>query len=603
MSRILVLHQRHSRLFLLLCFVPVTIFTYVHYLKENYLLACALFCTAIIFATNFKYIRNNEISNLGKASIIISMWCCLALASYYVGIHGIVYGFPSVAGIFFLVSIRVALLISVPSVFIFLALILLHGEPIDSLRLASSLSLTIIFTAYSAYFSRQQQNAIDKESRKDPLTGLANRHAYNEWLSQCQLNKEINTITSIHLDINNFRIINDTQGFKEGDKLIKKFGKKLSIIMASSKLGDKATSYYFARFSGDSFAISFTNLPEELDILEFVERLKLSVNQLVVFSNHSTKVSASIAVVRSTRTEGEFHNIIDNVDVTLKKAKQLGVNSVQIFDESIGQQSEEQKRIAKELLQAINKNQFYMVFMPIFRTDGKTIAGAELLLRCSRKELVNYGPDKFIPIAENSGIIELLDFWVLNESFKIIANTDVLRASNIEFFSINISSNQLRNKEFVYRIQKLLNKYQIDPTKIELEITETSLVETDLQVIEMLVSLRRIGFKLSLDDFGTGFTSFNQLKKYPLNSLKIDRSFVSGDMENSIPLTGMSTVILSIAKLYHFNVIAEGVETAQQYLDLKSNGCLYFQGYWFSKPVTLIDFVQMLEKKTIQLTL
>lgn len=596
MSRILVLHQRHSRLFLLLCFIPVTIFTYVHYLKENYILASSLFCTAIIFAINFKQIHNNEISNIGKASIIISMWCCLAFASYYIGIHGIVYCFPSVVGIFFLVSIRTALFISIPSIIIFLVLIMLHGEPIDALRLASSLSLTVIFTAYSAYFSREQQNAIVKESRKDPLTGLANRYAYNEWLSECQLNKEINTITSIHLDIDNFRIINDTQGFKVGDKLIQNLAEKLSKIVPDSHMVDNSVSYYLARFSGDSFALGFTNLPTQLDILKFVERLKLLVNQLVVVTEHSSKISASFAVVRSTRVKGEFHNIIDNVDVTLKKAKQLGVNSVQVFDESIGQASEEQKLIAKELIQAINENQFYMVFMPIFRDNNKTIAGAELLIRCSRKSLMNYGPDKFIPIAESCGLIEILDFWVLNESFKMIANTEKLKTSNLEFLSINISSNQLRNKEFVCRIKELLDKYKIDPTKIELEITETSLVETDLQVIEMLVALRRIGFKLSLDDFGTGFTSFNQLKQYPLNCLKIDRSFVSGDKEISTPLIGMSAVILSIAKLYHFNVIAEGVETEQQYIDLKNNGCLYFQGYWFSKPISLADFELLLDK-------
>jgi diguanylate cyclase (GGDEF)-like protein len=597
MSRILVLHERHSRLFLLLCFIPVTIFTYVHYLKENYILSGALLCTALVFAVNFKNIRNDEITKIGKVSIIISMWCCLALASYYVGIHGIVYSFPSIVGIFFLVPIRTALLISIPSLVVFLVLIMLHGEPIDSLRLASSLSLTIIFTTYSAYFSRQQQNAIDNESKKDPLTGLANRYAYNEWLNDCHLNADINAITSIHLDIDNFRTINDTQGFIEGDKLIQRLGKKLFSIMENSQVVDSASSHYLARFSGDSFAIAFTNLPEELDILSFVDRLKVSVSQLSIVSGHPATISVSVAVVRSTRKNGKFPNIIDNVDITLKRAKQLGVNSVQIFDELIEQQSEEQKYIAKELVLAMDKNQFNMVFMPIFRDNNKTIAGAELLVRCNRAELRNFGPDKFIPIAENFGLIERLDFWVLNESFKMIANTEILTRPNIEFYSINISSNQLRNKEFVYRIKESIEKYNIDPTKIELEITETSLVETDLQIIEMLISLRRIGFKLSLDDFGTGFTSFNQLKQYPLNCLKIDRSFVSGDTEYSTPVTGMSAVILSIAKLYNFNVIAEGVETEEQYLDLKNNGCLYFQGYWFSKPISLKDFVYMLEQK------
>ena len=590
----LVLNQRHSRLFLLLCFIPVSIFSFVQYLKGNYLLALSLVIASLVFAINFKNIRNNHISNGSIATIIISVSCCLALASYYIGLHGVFYAFPSIVGLFYLVSIRIGLLISIPSTIIYLALTMLHGEPPETLKLFTSFMLTIIFTAYSAYFSKQQQDAVDKESKKDPLTGLANRHAYNEWLNDCHLNSDINSITSINLDIDNFRIINDTFGFETGDKLIQQLAGKMSDVIESSPTIKGAKSHYLTRFSGDAFVIGLTNLPEELDIMQLIDRLKSAVNQLTIVSGNSTKIYASVAVVRTNRLNGKFTNVIDNIDVTLKQAKQLGKNNVQIFDESLGQQSIEQKYIAKELTQAIKKNQFHMVFMPIFRNDKNTIAGAELLLRCDRKELAKYGPDKFIPIAENYGLIEEIDFWVLNESFKIIANTELLRISSIEFYSINISSKQLHNKEFVYRIQEMLDKYRIDPNNIELEITETSLVETDLQAIDMLISLRRIGFKLSLDDFGTGFTSFNQLKKYPLNCLKIDRSFVSGDMENTSPLIGMSLVILSIAKLYNFNVIAEGVETEQQYLELKNHGCQYFQGYWFSKPLTAKDFVFLL---------
>jgi len=376
--------------------------------------------------------------------------------------------------------------------------------------------------------------------------------------------------------------------------LIQQLAIKLSNVIEDDLVVKRAKSYYIARFSGDAFAIGLTNLSEKINILTFIDRLKLAVKQLDIVSVHSMKISASIAVVRTERINDKFENIIDNVDVTLRQAKQLGKNNVIVFNESIGQQLKEQKYIANELAQAIKYGQFHMVFMPIFRNNNKTIAGAELLLRCDREELKKYGPDKFIPIAENCGLIEKIDFWVLNESFRTIASIDMLRVSSIEFYSINISSHQLHNKEFVQRIKKMLDEYNINPNIIELEITETSLVETDLQAIDMLISLRRIGFKLSLDDFGNGFTSFNQLKKYPLNCLKIDRSFVSGDMENNTPMIGMSLVILSIAKLYNFSVIAEGVETEQQYLELKNNGCLYFQGYWFSKPLTVKDFVYLL---------
>ncbi|WP_159820651.1 putative bifunctional diguanylate cyclase/phosphodiesterase [Colwellia sp. 20A7] len=522
------------------------------------------------------------------------MFFSIAFACYYMGLHGIVYAFPAITGLFFLTSIRTALLIAIPSIFLYLVLTMLHGEVFETFRLLPSLVLTIIFTAYSAYYSRKQKDAVGEEAKKDPLTGLANRHSYNKWLDECHLNTNIRSITSINLDIDKFRIINDTLGFDVGDELIQQLSKKLSNVIENDMTLTIAQSYYFARYSGDSFAIGLTNLPEEFDIFPFINRLKLAVNELKVISKNPIKISASIAIVRANRLKGKFQNIIDNVDITLKQAKQLGDNSIQVFDESINKQFKEQKHIAQELTQALNNNEFHMVFMPIFRHDKNNIAGAELLLRCDRDELKEYGPDKFIPIAESTGLIEQIDYWVLNESFKIIANTDMLKIPSIEFYSINISSKQLHNKNFILRIKQILNQYDLDPTIIELEITETSLVESDLQAVDTLISLRRIGFKLSLDDFGTGYTSFNQLKKFPLNNLKIDRSFVSGDLENTSPLIGMSLVILSIAKLYNFSVIAEGVETEKQYLELKNNGCEYFQGYWFSKPITVKEFVYMI---------
>jgi diguanylate cyclase (GGDEF)-like protein len=593
-QQVLVLYNRHSKIFLLLCIIPLIIFSAVHYLNQNYVLASSLLFTLTVFAISLLKVKNNTISGLCKFSMIFSMFFTLACACYYMGLHGIVYAFPAITGLFFLTSIRTALLIAVPSISLFLALTMLHGKAFEAFRLLTSFILTIIFTAYSAYYSRKQKDAVVKEAKKDPLTGLANRHSYNEWLDECHLNTDIKSITSINLDIDKFRIINDTLGFDTGDKLIQQLSHKLSNIIENDITRTNAESYYFARYSGDSFAIGLTNLPEEFDIFPFINRLKLAVNELTVISKNPIKISASIAIVRANRVKGKFQNIIDNVDITLKQAKQLGDNSIQVFNESISKQFKEQKYIAQELTKALNNNEFHMVFMPIFRHNKDHIVGAELLLRCDREELKGYGPDKFIPIAENSGLIQQIDFWVLNESFKIIANIDMLKISNIEFYSINISSKQLHNKDFVVRIKQILDQYDLDPKLIELEITETSLIESDLQAIETLISLRRIGFKLSLDDFGTGYTSFNQLKKFPLNNLKIDRSFVSGDMENTSPLIGMSLVILSIAKLYNFSVIAEGVETEKQYLELKNNGCEYFQGYWFSKPISVKEFIYLL---------
>lgn len=602
MPQLFGLHHRHARLFLLLCFMPVAVFSFIHFIKGNYFLTVTLVISTAIFALSFIKIRQNQINQRYKILIIISMWCCLAAASYTIGLHGIFYVYPSIVGLFFLVPIKTSVLISVPSAFIFSALMILRGEPLITLKIITSILLTIVFTAFFAYFSKYQQDAVGTASKKDPLTKIANRHAFNEWLNACYRDEAIHSITTIHLDIDYFGVVNDTYGFEVGDKVIQEFAVKLHEVVESNEVIVSSPSYLLARFSGDIFTIGITNLSKDFHIQPLINALQETGSQLSILSEHSMSLSISSGVVYTKRENGRFANVVDSTEFALRQAKKLGRNSVQIFDDNVTQQLEEQKYIAKELSTALKNNQFHMLFMPIFRENGASIAGAELLLRCDREELKAFGPDKYIPIAEDCGLIEQVDYWVLKESFNLIANNLMLRIPSIEFYSINISSHQLHNKEFVHYVAHLAEKYAVLPTLIELEITETSLVETDIQAIETLVELKRLGFKLSLDDFGTGFTSFNQLKKYPLDCLKIDRSFVSGDHDIKTPVNGMSEVILSIAKLYEFKVIAEGVETKEQYLGLKAKGCHYFQGYWFSKPIALKDYVYLLSHSESSLT-
>ncbi|MGB2740896.1 MAG: EAL domain-containing protein [Cognaticolwellia sp.] len=594
MTQLFGLHHRHYRFYLLLCFLPVTIFAYIHYLKGNYLLTSTLIFASLAFAISFIKIRQNNISQRYKVLITVAMWCCLATASYSVGIHGIYYSFPSIVALFFLMPIRTSLIISVPSAFIFLALTILHGEPLLTLKLLTSLLLTIIFTAFFSYFAKYQQDAVGLASRKDHLTKIASRHAFNEWLNAAYATTKVKSITIIHLDIDYFGTVNDTYGFEVGDKAIQEFALRLTEIVESNSTVKKSRSYLLARFSGDVFTIGMTNLPKDVSVIPLVSLLQQVGSELFVLDDHSTSLSVSAGVVHTERVDGRFSNIIDNTEFSLRQAKKLGRKSVQIFDDNITQQLKEQKHIAQELSKAINNNQFHMLFMPIYRDKDKTIAGAELLIRCDREELINYGPDKYITIAEDCGLIEQIDYWVLKESFDLIANNPILRMPSIEFYSINISSHQLHNAEFVGYMTHLSEKFNVAPSLIELEITETCLVDADMKAIETLLALKRLGFKLSLDDFGTGYTAFNQLKKYPLDCLKIDKSFVSGDQEIEVPLTGMSDVILSIAKLYELKVIAEGVETEEQYLKLKAQGCHYFQGYWLSKPISLKKYIALL---------
>ncbi len=597
MPQLFGMHQRHSRLFLFLCFIPVTLFTVIHFYKGNYALSLSLLIAMIVFSVSFIKISRNRISNKDKVMIIVAMWCCLATASYTLGMHGIFYVYPSIVGLFFLTSVRVALLISIPSSCIFIGIIIVHGEPLTSLKLFTSLFLTIVFTAFSAYFSKSQQDTIDSELNKDELTKMNSRHAYNEWLNSCQSNSSIQTIISFHMDINNFRIINDTFGFDVGDKLLKQIANDLTKLVQTDPVITRAASQFICRFSGDVFTLSLVDLPKHTNINQLVANLRNSMSQSAKLTEHTIPITASIGIVHAERDKGDFLNIIDNAEAALRYAKKQGNNNVQVYNESVEAHLAEQKTIVNALSSAINNDEFYLTFMPIFNRHGQHVVGAEMLIRCNNSVLKQYGPEKFIPVAEEHGLIEQIDYWVIHQTFKLIDETVMLNLKGIEFYAINISSYQLHNKSFIQYIKKMLANYNVPASFIKFEITETSLVETDLQAIETIIELKRLGFKLSLDDYGTGFTSFNQLKKYPLDSLKIDRSFVSGDHENNEPVKGMSQVIISIAKLYNFDVIAEGVETPEQFFELKESGCQYFQGYWFSKPLSLKAFVYLLSQQ------
>jgi diguanylate cyclase (GGDEF)-like protein len=594
MKKLFGLHHHHTRLYIVMCFIPISIFSCIHYHKSNYFLALGLLVSAITFAYSFLRLGKNGICENTKHFIIISMWCNLAMASYILGIHGIIYVFPCIIALFFLKPIRTAIIISLISVLIFLVLIPSEGSLIISLRLFTTMALTIVFTAFFAYSSRFQQQALDNELRKEPLTNMQNRHAFNEWLNNCINESSVKSITLLQIDLDNFRTVNENFGFDAGDKMIQQLASKLLLLLKNDITLQKASFNFIAHFSGDVFAIGMVNLPSNTDMEPLTSNLQLMVSQLKVTRNHSTVISSSIGIAQADRVLGEFPNIIGNVDSALRQAKMHGKNKIKKFDKTFTSILAERKTIAKELPEALKANQFHMAFMPIYKDSPSNIIGAELLLRCDRKEMEGIGPDKYIPIAESCGLIIKIDYWVLEESFKIISSTPMLNLPLIEFYSINISSNQLHNDDFITDIKQLVIKYEIITDLIKLEITETSLVEADYRAVDTLIQLKRLGFHLSLDDYGTGFTSFNQLKKYPLDSLKIDKSFVSGDNDNNAPIEGMADVILSIANLYNFKVIAEGVETEAQYLKLKESGCHYFQGYFFSHPLPIKEYVNLL---------
>jgi len=241
---------------------------------------------------------------------------------------------------------------------------------------------------------------------------------------------------------------------------------------------------------------------------------------------------------------------------------------------------------------ALQLNEFYLVYMPIYNCNSGSIEGCEVLLRVASTDLISYGPEEFIPIAEQSGLIKDIDYWVIESAIKQLSIwIEQLNFTGI--FAINFSSWELKNPDFVDKVASLIERYNVPPSCIELEITETCFVPGDHRNIEMLSKLHNLGVMLSLDDFGTGFTAFSQLIDYPLDTLKVDRMFINAIDDMGGKDKPLVDIIVEIAKLYDLNVVAEGIETNTQLAHVRSLGCHQAQGFLLSKPLSKDDFIKL----------
>jgi len=277
-------------------------------------------------------------------------------------------------------------------------------------------------------------------------------------------------------------------------------------------------------------------------------------------------------------------------------AKQSGKNQIKWFDKQVQQKIVLKRKISTTLRYALNTYAFTLVYMPIYRISPLRLVGAEVLIRCSEPSMEGIGPDQFIPVAEEFGLIKEIDLWVIEEVFRGLQASRICEANPDFRISINISAEEMNDIEFPRILEALAKRYQVSPNSVELEITETRLIDIDANNIEVLQKIRALGFRLSLDDFGTGYTAFNQLVNYPVDQLKIDRSFITQLHEGSKHAV-MVDAILSIASSYQYETVAEGVESQEQLTMLEEKGCDLAQGYFLSKPLKWIHFIELPEVK------
>jgi diguanylate cyclase (GGDEF) domain len=422
----------------------------------------------------------------------------------------------------------------------------------------------------------------------DSLTKLWNKSYLIKKLCEIvDLENEDVKFALLFLDIGDFKNTNDILGHHYGDQLLILIAKKLHKI-----IGDKCSIY---RWGGDEFIVLLENYNEKTEVISLADSIINNLNDEFRIDEKKVYVSLNIGVAIYPYDANDINHIIKNSEVAMYEAKKLGKNKYRFYDKMIFEKIYRKDIIEKHLRNSIKNNELSVKYQPQYNIETKRVVGYEALLRWNSKELGEVSPEEFINVAEESGIIVLLGEWILNESCK--QNSKWIQKGIKNIIAINISPIQFEQRDFVDIVRNALKENNLEPELLELEITETSLIKSLDKSIKTIEKLKKIGVKVSLDDFGTGYSSLNYLKNLPLDNLKIDKSFIN-DIVISDNSKYILTGIIQLAHMLNLRVIAEGIETDEQYEILKDINCDIAQGFLFSKPISNKEIEKLIYKET-----
>lgn len=454
---------------------------------------------------------------------------------------------------------------------------------------------------YAAIFSDISQLKSDEEEIKrlafyDPLTELPNRRLLNDRLAQelAITGRSGKSGALLFIDLDHFKNINETLGHSAGDRVLVEVAYRL-------KLGVRDCDTV-ARISSDEFVVILTELSGQIELAcndarHIAEALQQTVCQVYSVMNHKLYVSSSIGIAMFSENSGMPDDLLKQAGTAMYRAKDGGRNMLQFFQHSMQEAVMERVLIEKELRQALDENQLSLYYQPQVDYHGNLI-GAEALIRWNHPQKGFIPPDKFIPIAEECGLIQAVGTWVLEQSFIHLRQWDKQQV-HLPHLAINISPRQFYHDDFMDILGRLVKQYQISPSRIMLEFTEGMLMNDVDAAIDKIKRLKKLGYTFSIDDFGTGYSSLSYLKHLPVDQLKIDKSFVEDITKNKDDAVFVGTII-AIAQHMNLGVVAEGVESKMELEFLKENGCPCYQGYYFSKPLPEEQFFEQWLKKAKQ---
>ena len=455
---------------------------------------------------------------------------------------------------------------------------------------------------------RMKEQHLFQLANYDDLTGLPNRLLAMDRLKQglkCAGRKQC-TGALMFIDLDNFKDINDTLGHAKGDELLKQVSQRLAGVIRGTdslvhmrvpdeqmqqEFADQEQGEIVARIGGDEFMVILTEVASAEDTALVAARIRDACTQHFDLDGNQVFISCSIGIALFPQDSNDPNQLMIYADTALYVCKEEGRNDFRFFSPHMNQVSAERINIERHLRHALENQELDIHYQPVVDLKTGSIVGMEALLRWSNDELGQVSPARFIPIAEGSGLIMPIGEWVLEQSLQRLRQlTDLGYALRL---AVNVSPRQFRSADFVAMIENLVKTHQLEPQKLELEITESLMVDEQSKIASVFKQLSDIGVRLSIDDFGTGYSALGYLRRFSVDTLKIDRSFINDVCSNQQDAS-LARTIVDMGHNFDLEIIAEGVENEEQLAFLNRYHCDLAQGYYFGKPMPFEEFVALL---------
>jgi diguanylate cyclase (GGDEF)-like protein/PAS domain S-box-containing protein len=431
---------------------------------------------------------------------------------------------------------------------------------------------------------RDAQSRVQYLATHDELTGLANRTLFHELLTHAIARERRygRGFAVLFIDLDRFKIINDSLGHEGGDQLLKEIAARLKANVRESDV--------LARFGGDEFVLLANGVPDRASAAVVARNLLLLTLKPVRIAGQQCRVTASVGIAMYPDDATDVSALMKHADMAMYRAKEEGKNGFQFYSPAIGAISGRRLQFETDLREAVVRDELSLHYQAKVDMRSGEIRGVEALMRWSHRQFGEVTPSQFIPIAEESGLIVPLGLWAMRTA---CAQTVAWLAAGLPplCMAVNLSPRQFLDPGLVESIRQVLDETGMPPTLLELEITESVMLHDIETAVRRLMEIRELGVRLAVDDFGTGYSSLSQLKRFPIDALKIDRSFISGIPTDKDDMA-ITEAILSLGKTLGVTLVAEGVETIEQQTFLQRHACHEMQGFYFSRPIPPEQFAE-----------